>query len=198
MRVMQGFLVMTGGLVLIAAPFFAKRVPAIVEASSFTAQGQMKMYARTFSATSNPAAPDQGPHSDHNPKHGGFFFMSMDNKHHLEGVLVSPGTFRVYLYDDHTKPLRAEEARQAGGTIQVGDSDNAPKISLVPGKKKETLEASLGNAVKFPVAVTLLLHLPGMKPNAKPELFNFKFTKFTDESGPRPCRPMANMPNMPC
>jgi len=181
MRVIQGVLVMVAGLVLIAAPFFPKRVPAILEASNFTDQDQM--YGQTFSATSNLAPPDQGPHSDHNPKHGGIFFMSMDNQHHLEGVLVSPATFRVYLYDDHTKPLKAEEVRQAGGTIQVGDSDNAPKISLAPGKQTETLEANLGNAVKFPVTITLLLHLPGMKPDAKPELFNFKFTHFTDESG---------------
>jgi hypothetical protein len=36
--------------------------------------------------------------------------------------------------------------------------------------------------VKFPVDLTLLLHLPGMAPNARPELFNFTFTRFTNEN----------------
>jgi hypothetical protein len=134
---------------------------------------------------------------DHKPKHGGTFFMSLDNKHHLEGVLLPPATFRVYLYDDHTKPLKAEETRQATGTVQMGDADDAPKFNLSPGKKKETLEAILGDAPKFPATFTLLLRLPGMAPDAKPELFNFTFTGFTDERGPGTCTPMPKM-NMSC
>ena len=126
---------------------------------------------------------------DHKSKHGGAFFMALDNVHHLEGVLLPPGTFRVYLYDDHTKPLKAEETRKASGTVQIGDADDAPKIDLAPGKIKEALEASLGEGVKFPVTLTLLLHLPGMEPDAKPELFNFTFTQFTDERGPGTCTP---------
>jgi hypothetical protein len=124
--------------------------------------------------------------------------IEVDRTDPLEGVLVPPGTFRVYLYDDHTKPSNAEETRQASGTVQVGESDDAPKIDFAPGKKKETLEAALGNGVKFPVTLTLLLHLPGMVPDAKPELFNFEFTQFTDERGPGTCHPAANMPNMRC
>jgi hypothetical protein len=130
----------------------------------------------------SPAAKSKQPaHFDHNPKHGGFFFMSMDNKHHLEGVLLPPGTFRLYLYDAHTKPLSAEETRKAGGTVQIGDSENAPKISLTPGKKMETLEANLGNGLKFPVALTVLLRLPGMSAGSRPELYNFTFKQFMDE-----------------
>jgi len=104
----------------------------------------------------------------------------------------------VYLYDDHGKPFNTEETRQTSGTVQVGESEDAPKIDLAPGKKKETLEANLGNGVKFPVTLTLLLHLPEMEPDAKPELFNFQFTQFTDERGRGCCSPMANMPNMRC
>jgi hypothetical protein len=122
--------------------------------------------------------------------------VEVDRTDPLEGILVPPGTFLVCLYDDHTKHLKVEETRQASGTMQIGESDDAPKIDLSPGKKKETLEASLGNGVKFPVTLTLLLHLPGMEPDAKPELFNFTFTQFTDERGPGTCHPMANMPNM--
>ena len=82
--------------------------------------------------------------------------VEVDRTDPLEGILVPPGTFLVYLYDDHTKHLKVEETRQASGTVQIGESDDAPKIDLSPGKKKETLEASLGNGVKFPVTLTLL------------------------------------------
>jgi hypothetical protein len=75
---------------------------------------------------------------------------------------------------------------------------DAPQIALAPGKKKETLEGNLGNGVKFPVTVTLLLHLPGMEPDAIPGLFNFRFTKFTDERGPGTCSPKATMPSLRC
>ena len=56
----------------------------------------------------------------------------------------------------------------------------------------------MGNGVKFPVNLTLLARLTGMEPDAKPELFNLKFTHFTDERGLGSCSPMANMPNMRC
>ncbi len=183
MRTIRGVLAAGMGLALLAvctAPFFAKAVAA------------------TQKNTGAGSAPEQGAHMDHHSKHGGTFFMSLDNAHHLEGVLLPPGTFRVYLYDDHTKPLKAEQTRQASGTVQIGDSEDAPKINLGPGKKKETLEASLGEGVKFPLTLTLLLHLPGMAPDAKPELLNFTFTGFTDENGPGTCSPMNIMPNMRC
>jgi hypothetical protein len=172
--------------------FFASNIPASPKSSNRVQQSPAEGQAAPSEA------PQQGAHMDHKSKHGGTFFMSLDNKHHLEGVLLPKGIFRVYLYDDHTKPLKAEETRQASGTVQIGDSDDAPKIDLAPGKKKETLEADLGEGVKFPVAITLLLRLPGMAPDAKPELFNFNFTQFTDERGPGTCSPMANMPNMRC
>jgi hypothetical protein len=151
-----------------------------------------------FPRVAYSSLPDQGPHRDHHPKHGGTFFMSMDNKHHLEGTFVAPGIFRLYLYDVQTKPLNDEEMKRVRGTIQVGESDAAPKIPLAPGIRKETLEANLGDRVRFPVTITLQLRLPGMASNAKPELFNFKFIKFTDERGSGACSPMANMPNMRC
>jgi hypothetical protein len=93
-------------------------------------------------------------------------------------------------------PLKAGEARKASGTVHVGGSGDAPNIDLASEMRKETLEASSGNEVKFPVTLTLLLPLPGMGPDAKLELFNFAFTKFLDERGPGSCHPMADMTSM--
>ena len=198
MRTIHGvFFALLGVAAIIFTPLLAARIPKspsfLANPDALPSQDQRQAPP----ADSNPAPPAQGAHMDHKPKHGGTFFMSLDNKHHLEGVLLPPATFRVYLYDDHTKPLKAEETRQASGTVQIGDSEDAPKINLAPGKKKETLEANLGDGPKFPVTFTLLLHLPGMAPDAKPELFNFTFTGFTDERGPGTCTPMPKM-NMSC
>lgn len=45
------------------------------------------------------------PHASHDPHHGGIFFMSRDNWHHIEGTMPEPGVFRFYLYDNYSIPL---------------------------------------------------------------------------------------------
>ena len=119
----------------------------------------------------------EGTHQDHNPKHGGTFFMAMDNKHHLEGVLVSPGIFRVYLYDAYTHPLPSAKVKQARGAVQLGDSPNAPTMPLAPAKDGTTLEVALGR-ITFPFTLTLRMHFPDTPADAKPELFTFPFSHY--------------------
>ena len=137
-----------------------------------------------------PAAAPQGstttkpkpkPHSNHVPQHGGVFFMALDNKHHLEGVLLQSGTFKIYLYDAYTKPLPAAKVLQAHGTVQVGESADAPIVPLVVGKDGQTLEAALSKGLKLPVTLTLSLRLPDSRPDARPEVFTFPFSHYIEE-----------------
>jgi len=62
------------------------------------------------------------PHGNHNPQHGGQFFMAPDNWHHLEGALPRAGFMRVYLYDDFSKPLPLDQARRVQGRIVTNET----------------------------------------------------------------------------
>jgi hypothetical protein len=57
------------------------------------------------------------PHGNHNPRHGGQFFMAPDNWHHLEGAYPSARSFRLYLYDDYGRPLPASALRQVQARV---------------------------------------------------------------------------------
>jgi hypothetical protein len=119
------------------------------------------------------------PHSKHIPQHGGIFFMALDNEHHLEGVLLKTGIFKVYLYDAYTNPLAAAKVRQASGSVQVGESESAPNIPLKVGEDSSTLEVAMGKDLKLPITITLSLRFQMSKPNIRPEVFTFHFTHFS-------------------
>ena len=44
------------------------------------------------------------PHGDHNPKHGGSFIMAPNNWH-VEATHPAPSEFRLYVYDDYSRPF---------------------------------------------------------------------------------------------
>jgi hypothetical protein len=118
-------------------------------------------------------------HTDHDSKHGGTFFMALNNQHHLEGVLESPGVFRVYLYDDHTRPLDRAGVEQTQAAVIWGDEDGSPQIEMKPAAEGAMLEAKAPGTVRFPVTLTLLVRFPGAPADARRELFTFPFSHYS-------------------
>ena len=133
---------------------------------------------------------ERRPHGDHNPRHGGSsIFMSADQFHHVEGTYVAPHTFRIYFYDDMTRPIAATALT---GRVVMADSNAVeigPSIPMVLGGSADhsTMEAQLPNA-NLPLNVKLFMKF---KPNDKEQVFDFRFTDYSKER----MNPISNMPN---
>src|SRR5262245_5264779 len=81
-------------------------------------------------------------HGDHNPVHGGQFYMASDNWHPVEGTYPSAGLFLAFLYDNFKKPLAAKDF--SGDLIVLYKSDKEPAtIPLAPSRDGKTLEAKI-------------------------------------------------------
>jgi hypothetical protein len=57
------------------------------------------------------------PHGNHNPRHGGQFFMAPDNWHHIEGAYPTARSFRLYVYDDYGRPLPADKLKDVEARV---------------------------------------------------------------------------------
>ena len=135
-------------------------------------------------------------HGDHNPRHGGQFFMADDNWHHLEGAFIQPNTFRVYFYDDFTRPLAV-----AGFSATVAKTDAngravAVPVAMKPGRTtdRNTLELVMPGTA-LPANFTLRVKF---KPDDKERQFDFTFADYSKEpvAGARP-QPAVAAPTEP-
>jgi hypothetical protein len=113
------------------------------------------------------------PHGNHNPQHGGQFFMAPDNTHHLEGTLPSPQLFRVYLYDDYARPLPADRLKNVSGHVDIGGRS----IPLTPVTTNSSLEARL-DAVSLPARMMAKLQIKADGPEYR---FDFAFPSVTKD-----------------
>ena len=121
-------------------------------------------------------------HGDHNPRHGGTFFMASDAWHHLEGTYPRAGLFRVYFYDNFTQPLDATAF--VGRVVLREDFDTATKtvkelevIPLKPGPEKHILDAALsGDRLPFKAAVKVKFD-----PNGREQRSDFAFAEYSTE-----------------
>ena len=122
-------------------------------------------------------------HGNHNPQHGGQFFMAPDNWHHIEGAYLPGGVFRLYVYDDFTKPLPLAQMRQVSARIVTNQRFDAAtratkEISAVPlVRKGRYLEAQIG---KLPLPAQMTAKVT-FKPKDPEHVFDFAFEKFSKE-----------------
>ncbi len=131
-------------------------------------------------------------HGDHNPRHGGQFFMAEDQWHHVEGALPAQNLFRLYFYDNFTKPLPPSDF-----TARL-DREMAGKVETIPltsSPDKQTLQARLGPG-PMPVKVKVWVNF---KKGAREQPFDFSFDKVsvdtaapvTTTKAPAPTTPAA-------
>jgi Cu/Ag efflux protein CusF len=121
---------------------------------------------------------ERRPHGDHNPRHGGLFFMAADQWHHLEGTFVEPDRFRVFFYNDMTQPLAADGF---SARVVKSDANAAPIGTPIPLKAaadaNDVLEANIPGE-KPPLNLKLYLTL---KAGDKEQVFDFMFPAYSKE-----------------
>jgi hypothetical protein len=117
-------------------------------------------------------------HGDHNPRHGGQLFMADDGWHHVEGTHPSPGVFRVFFYDDWTRPL-VPKGFAARIVVKDSTGKEAATIPLRAGAIPNAMDATIPNA-----AVPLSTSLRVLFKNGEPEKsFDFTFKEYSREPG---------------
>ena len=121
----------------------------------------------------------QRPHGDHNPKHGGQFFMAPDAWHHIEGTYPAAGLFRLYFYNDYSKPLVPTGFTATVSLLDAQDRETVRDIPLKPGRISNTMEAALPRE-SASLPVRLLAHV-AFAANKQPNAFNFTFPATTTE-----------------
>lgn len=112
-------------------------------------------------------------HMDHEPKYGGVFFMAPDKFHHLEATLSASNEFRMYFYDNFTKPISAEKfSAEATVRAKGSDTSTAKPLTIRLEAGKAFLVASVDSGLKLPVAVKAFVDF---KDGQRPQVFDFEF-----------------------
>jgi len=117
------------------------------------------------------------PHGDHNPKHGGLFFMAPNNWH-VEVTHPVPGLFRLYVYDDYSRPFLPPgfNGRIVTVTSATGTDAHAsiPFTRVGSGKVLDAHIPGLG----LPATITVKVRFQA---NDQEYQFDFPFPDFSKE-----------------
>jgi hypothetical protein len=138
------------------------------------------------------AVRERRAHGDHNPRHGGQFFMASDNWHHLEGTYPRAGVFRLFVYDDFTRPMplhgiSARIISTADGSAPSDNRAHETPIALTPAPNGRYLEAHV--PVILPAAIAASVRFG---PNEAEHRFDFSFQAFTKDPAAGAAAPQAN------
>jgi hypothetical protein len=120
-------------------------------------------------------------HGDHNPVHGGQFFMAEDNWHHVEGTYPSTGLFRAFFYDNFKKPL---PGKNFSGSLLVLDKTDKElaTIPLAASRDGNTLEARIPpQLATFPLRAKATIKYDA---KAREQPFDFVFNELSKDPGP--------------
>ena len=120
---------------------------------------------------------ERRPHGDHNPRHGGQFFMADDQWHHLEGTYPRGGPLRVFFYDDYTRPMAAKGFGANIVFVDADDKEVGTPIPLKLGRAMNALETPI-KAGTLPLKVKLRVQF---EPKDKVRVFDFTFAQPTTE-----------------
>lgn len=137
------------------------------------------------------------PHGNHNPQHGGQFFMAPDNLHHLEGTYPQAQLFRLYIYDDSSRPLAAADLRRVQARVVTRETfDPATQTTtelafpLRASPNGAYLEVRV-DPLAMPAALTAKVRV---KPDAPEYRFDFTFPAFTKEPALPAAAPTGDPP----
>lgn len=125
----------------------------------------------------------RAPHMDHEPKHGGTFFMAPDQHHHLEGVLEPSGIFRIYLYDAYTRPIPA--ARYRAVTQVHREGEKTTPLPLLEDRGDGTLWVRIPTTDQFPIDMSVWITFPARDGSPeRTDLFSFSFDALPEPAHP--------------
>jgi hypothetical protein len=140
------------------------------------------------------------PHGNHNPQHGGQFFMAPDNWHHLEGTYPRDRVVRLYLYDDYARPLSPSDMKRVAARIVTRETfDPATRktteltaFPLRVSRDAAYLEARVDRTT-LPAEMTAKVRI---KPDGPEYRFDFTFHAVTKDPAAA-ARPRAAAPSTP-
>jgi hypothetical protein len=138
------------------------------------------------------------PHGNHNPQHGGQFFMAPDNWHHLEGTYPRDRVFRLYIYDDYARSLVPAAMKRVQARVVTRETfDPATRkttelaaFPLRVSRDGAYLEARI-DAARLPAEMTAKVKI---KPDAPEYRFDFTFPSLTKEPPSAAPPPRAQAP----
>ena len=119
-------------------------------------------------------------HGDHNPRHGGQFFMASDAWHHIEGTYPQSGLIKVFFYDNFTKPL-ALKGKGITGRVAIRDAKDQEIATapLVIGSNGSTMEAKIPAAnAALPLRATVKMKFSATMPE---QPFDFQFNEYSKD-----------------